>query len=79
MSNPNERLVMCKGKNCNSVNGRMHSRECRSEHDAAVYYGAGNRNHYERYLGYKGKRLPEKHTRDQYFAWLEGRNAREDS
>jgi len=79
MNNPNERLVMCKGKNCNAVNGRMHSRECRDEHDSVVHYGAGNRNSYERYLGYKGKPLPEKHTQDQHFAWLEGYNAREDT
>ena len=69
--------IKCKGKNCNAINGRMHSRECRNEHDAVVHYGAGNRNPYARYLGYKGIKLPERHSRDEYFAYIEGKKARE--
>ncbi len=69
-------LVKCKGKNCSAEGSNMHSIECRAEHDAAVYSGAGNRNPLARYKGYTGEKLPKNANSDERAAWMEGHNAR---
>jgi hypothetical protein len=68
--------MKCKGTNCSAVNSNIHSLECRAEHDALVYSGAGNRHPTARYMGYKGEPLKSGASADEHAAWMEGDAAR---
>ena len=70
-------MIKCKGKNCNAVNGKDHSNDCESEHNELVMDGAGNRNPWHRYAGYKGQSMPANSSKDQKEAYQQGVDARE--
>ena len=69
-------IQICEGSNCSAENGIGHSKECISEHNKAVHYGAGNRNPHARYRGYTGEGLWKNANDDEKAAWIEGDNAR---
>lgn len=67
----------CKGRNCNTTDGKNHSKECKEDYHKTIYGGAGNRHPEFRYKGYKNIPINDNATEDQYVAWEEGQAARE--
>jgi len=78
-------MKVCKGKNCDSINGKNHSKECVKEHNDTILNTdgngtlntAGNRNPEFRYAGYKGHHLDSNANEDQIAAYEQGVAARE--